>query len=86
MSKYVVKASCFHQPSSRKWKHPRMRVAVLEVEDGAPPPKMISTHARGVVRVVRVWEDLYAGTSGRDQYSRAWKAACEMAERLGGSE
>ena len=86
MNRFVVKASSAHQPSSRKWKHPRMRVAVLEVEDGAPPPKMISTHAHGVVRVVRTWEDLYAGTSGRDQYSLALKAATEMAAKLEGAK
>ena len=86
MSKYVVKASMAHQPSSRKWRHNRMRVGVMEMQDDAPAPKILSERARGCLRVVRTWEDLYQGTSDRDQYSRAWKAACDLAKKLEGAQ
>ena len=45
------------------------RIAVLEVEEGAQP-KMISTHARGVVRVIEVAEPLHMGITARSEYHR----------------
>ena len=84
-TEFVVRDSSAHQPSSRKWKHPRRRVAVLEVEPGAVPA-MISERARGVIRIVRVWEDLYTGPSQHCQYARAMSAAREMAERLSAAQ
>jgi hypothetical protein len=80
-TEFVVRESSAHQPSSRKWMHRRTRVAVMEVEPGTFPA-MISARARGVIRIVRVWEDLYTGPSQHCQYARAMSAAREMAERL----
>lgn len=45
------------------------RLAVIEVEKGAEP-KMISTHARGVVRVIEVAEPLHMGITARSEYHR----------------
>jgi hypothetical protein len=45
-------------------------------------PKMISPRAVGVIRVIRVWEDLYTGPSDHCQYARAIREARLMAEHL----
>ena len=81
-TRFIVKTAAYAAPASRKWQHPRRRVAVLEVLPEGPEPKMISSRARGVVRVVRVWEDLYAGPSDHCQYAVALRLARELAERL----
>lgn len=66
------------------------RVAVLEVDPGARPA-MISERARGVRRVVAMWEKLNVGKValhaglrpvGRCAWSRAMIDAAEMAEEL----
>ena len=80
-TEFVVKSSSAKQPSSRKWQHPRNRVAVMEVVPGTMP-KMISPRAVGVIRVIRVWEDLYTGPSDHCQYARAMREARLMAEHL----
>ena len=80
-TEFVVKSSTARQPSSRKWKHPRSRVAIMEVVPGTMP-KMISPRAVGVIRVIRVWEDLYTGQSDHCQYARAMREARLMAEHL----
>ena len=82
MSKFIIKTSAAAMPESC-WGRYR-RVAVLEVEDGAPTPKMISTRARGVVRIVRVWEDRHVGKTSRCAYDRALAEAEEMVARLNG--
>lgn len=84
-TEFVIRVSEAHQPSSRKWQHRRTRVAVLEVEPGTVPA-MISERARGVVRVVRVWEDLYTGPSQHCQYACAMRAARDLAGRLSAAQ
>jgi len=51
------------------------RVALVEVLPGAVP-RMISERATGVVKIVRTWERLNVGTSGKCAFSRA-KAEAE---------
>ncbi|UCC74356.1 MAG: hypothetical protein JSV86_07300 [Gemmatimonadota bacterium] len=84
---FIIKTAAAAMPSSC-WGTYR-RVAVLEVEDdgaGSPiTPAMISTRARGVVRVVAVWERCSVGQNaphGRCAYSRALREAQRLVEAL----
>lgn len=61
------------------------RVAVLEVESHLDVVSMISTHARGCLRVVQTWEKLNVGTSERCAYRVALKVARAMADELNGA-
>ncbi len=61
------------------------RVAVLEVEPGVERVAMISERARGVVRVVRVWDRLYRGGE-RSAFARAMRDAEELVEELTSAE
>ena len=59
------------------------RVAVLELELGWPAARgvsMISTHARGVRRVIETWEKLYHGTTDRCAFYRALEEAQFMCD------
>lgn len=78
-TEYVVKTAAAAMPSSC-WGTYR-RVAVLEIEAGTTPA-MISTHARGVVRVVQTWEKRHVGRTSRCAYERALAEAEAMAARL----
>lgn len=80
-TEYIVRGAAACMPSSCWGRYGR--VAVLEVERGAQP-KMISEHARGVVRVVQTWERRNIGSTERCAYSRAWKEAEALAEQLNG--
>lgn len=84
MSHYVVKVSSAKMPS-RCWGRYK-RVAVMEMEDGAPFPKMISDHTTGCIRVVRTWEKCFAGKSDRCAAGRAFAAANELAEQMNAQE
>ena len=60
MGKFVIQSAAVRMPSSVK--APYRRIAVLELEEGFEGvPTMISSHARGVKRVVRTWEGLFHG-------------------------
>ena len=59
-----------------------VRLGLLEVEPGVESVAMISPHARGVVRVVRTWERLNAGTSARCAAARARVEAEERKAEL----
>jgi len=85
---FIVQTSAAAMPHSC-WGTYR-RVAVLEVDPGARPA-MISERARGVRRVVAMWEKLNVGKValhaglrpvGRCAWSRAMIDAAEMAEEL----
>lgn len=81
--KYVVvnKAACM--PSSC-WGHYR-KIAVLEMApdwDGVDEPRMISDRARGVRRVVHVWDRCHHGTTERCASWRAETAADDLASHL----
>lgn len=81
-TEYVVRTSCAPSKPSWKWKHNRRHVAVLEVDAGTEP-KMISTRARGVRRIVAVWSTCYVSRTGTPcQYSRAIAEAKALAWRL----
>ena len=70
-------------PASMKFGKGKYRhVAVIEVEDGVSHVRMISARARGVRRVVRVWERLYAGGSDRCAFAQAYAAAQQCADEL----
>jgi len=76
---YVVKSSAARMPASC-WGTYR-RVAVLEVVRGTTP-RMISTRATGVVRVVETWERRSVGSSTQCAYQRAMREAAELAAEL----
>jgi hypothetical protein len=57
------------------------RVAVVEILKGAAP-KMISTRAKGVVRIVKTWEALNVGKSARCAYRRAIVEAKAIVDEL----
>lgn len=57
-----------------------VRIAVMEVEQGTTP-KMISTRAKGVVRVVRLWDRRHDG-GNRSASARALREAEELIQSL----
>ena len=81
MSRFIVQSAAACMPASCKY-GPYRRVAVLEVEDGVSHVRMISARARGVKRVVRVWERLYVGSSDRCAFAKAYRAAQQRADEL----
>lgn len=66
---YVVKSSRAKMPLSVQ--APYYRVAVLQMQPGSGAPRMISPRAKGVVRIVRVWERVFAGRTERCAFRRA---------------
>ena len=77
---YIVQTAAACMPSSCWGEYGR--VAVIEVEAGLERAAMISPRARGVVRVVRVWDKLNKGTSERCAFARALADARELATQL----
>jgi len=69
MSRFIVVEKAASMPNTC-WGRYR-KIAVLEVEDGVTDAKMISSRAKGVKRVVRIWNRLHL-TRG---YTFAWQAA-----------
>lgn len=59
------------------------RVAVVELEAGFEDvPKMISTHARGVKRIVATWERQHVGSTDRCAFEQAIACAAAMVDEL----
>lgn len=80
-TRYLVMSAAAPMPRSC-WGRYR-RVAVVELRDGfAGAPKMISSRARGIARIVETWERLHVGTTERGAYQRALAEARTLAERL----
>lgn len=82
-TKFVVKTAAACMPSSCWGNYGK--VAVLEIDPSLVPdggPKMISTHARGVVAVVHVWDRLNVGTTDSCAFRRALTSAEKLCERL----
>ncbi len=80
-SRYIVQTAAACMPGCCKGTY--RRVAVLELEPGFEgTPKMISSRARGVRRVVATWERQNVGSTERCAYARALAAAEEMADDL----
>lgn len=80
---YVVMSAAACMPASCKWGGYR-RVALIELEPGSEPPKIITSRAKQVRSVVRVWDRLNDGHTSRCAYRRALTAACEMAREYAG--
>jgi hypothetical protein len=80
LNTFIIKDSSAKMPSSCKGIY--RRVAVLEMEPGAPPPSMISERARGVVRIVRIWDKLSVGKTDRCSYRAALAEASALVEAL----
>lgn len=79
MSRYIVKTITGNTPGSCCWGTYK-RVAVLEVEDDVRDVEMISARARGVIAVVRTWDERNVGLTERCAYRRALTEARELAE------
>lgn len=77
--RYVVLDSSANMPVSCWGKY--RRVAVVEVRDGATP-SMISERAKGVKKIVKLWDNLNVGRTGRCAYRRALSEAVSMADDL----
>lgn len=82
MTKFIVKTAAANMPSSC-WGTYR-RVAVLEVKSNVKDVAMISSRARGVVRVVETWEKCNVGKTARCAYQRALADAAHLAKTLNG--
>lgn len=81
-TEFVVQTATANMPNSCWGRY--IRVAVLEVEKGTAP-KMISSRAHGVVRVVRTWEKCHDG-GPRSASARAIAEARELAASLNAGE
>lgn len=77
---FIVQTAAAKMPSSCDGKY--ARIAVLECEHWQHAPKMISTHARGVVRIVETWERLNVGKTEKCAFRRALKKANELCAEL----
>lgn len=77
---YIIQTAAACMPA-RCWGRYR-RVAVLEVTGGVTRVAMISSRARGVVRVVSTWERLSVGKTTRCAYQRALLEARELVAEL----
>jgi hypothetical protein len=80
MSKFIVRMSQEHMPNKCWGRY--IRVAVMEMENDAKFPEMISAHARGCIRIVAEWRKCNQGTSARCAASKAIAAAEAMAGKL----
>lgn len=78
---YVVMTASTRAPN--KARGPYRRVAVVET-NLAPGelPSMIAPHARGVVRIIEVWEKMFVGKTRNSQYFKALDDAEELCRRL----
>lgn len=74
---YVVMESQLRQANNG------VRIAVVERVPGMDTmPRMISPHAKGVVRIVREWPQVYKGKTRRSRYARIRADAVSLAARL----
>lgn len=80
MTRFIVKTSAAKMPTTcwGRYRH----TAVLEVEDDAPPPSMISERSRGVVRIVERYGPSHVGQTARSAHYKDVEAARATAERL----
>ena len=80
MTKYIVMTSSAKMPSTCKGEY--RNVAIVEIEDGADYPLMISKRAKGVVRIVSQLPPTYVGKTDRCAYAKALAWATEQTEAL----
>ena len=79
--KFVVMQAAACMPNSC-WGRYR-KVAVVEIEDGFKgKPKMISRRAKGVARVVALWDKQSVGKTARCAFRQALAAAEALCARL----
>ena len=79
--KFVVMQAAACMPNSC-WGRYR-KVAVVEIEDGFKGrPKMISRRAKGVARVVALWDKQSVGKTARCAFQKALAAAEALCARL----
>jgi hypothetical protein len=77
---FIVKTASTGMPSSCWGKYGK--VAVLEVEREYEDVSMISTHAKGCVNVIQVWDRLNIGTTKRCAFWKAYEKAETLANKL----
>ena len=83
--KHIVMTASAQMPASC-WGTYR-KVAVVSLEDGfTGVPKMISARARGVDRIIRIWEGRNVGSTDRCAYRVARAEAEEMAGPLNAAQ
>jgi hypothetical protein len=81
MNRFIVMTASAKMPS-RCWGR-YGRVAVVETDlPAGEAPKMIGTHARGVVRIVDTWERRNMGSSNRNAFAKAVVEAEALANKL----
>lgn len=82
---HVLRVSRAKMPGSCYGGSNYYRVAVIEVEEGVDSVSMISKRAKGVRKIVRTWERVYAGQSfpnGECAASRAYQEAVTIMREL----
>ena len=79
-TKLVIKISQEKMPFSCWGRYGR--VAVMEMEADAPFPAMISSRARGCVKVHKVWNKLFWGISAQCALRRAEEAARRLIKTM----
>lgn len=78
---HIVMTALAKMPTSCRGKY--MKVAVVELEDGFNgTPKMISTRAHGVKRIVKEYEPANVGKTDQCAYARTLKTAEALAADL----
>jgi hypothetical protein len=82
MTHFIVMHRSAHMPNSCRGRYRRVGIVETDLPIGQEP-KMLSTHARGVVKIVKTWERLNHTTGGpRTAFSRALVEAQEMVNKL----
>jgi len=79
---FIIQTATASMPSHVRGAY--KRIAVLEVDDGLVKVSSISQHAKGLVRIVKVWDRVHAGSSQgpNTNYGRAMNAATAMRDAL----
>lgn len=80
-SEYIIMVRRSRMPSSCFGGCSYYKIGLLEVVKGARP-KMISKRAKGVVRVIRVWDRLFRGKTTNCVFSKTHKEACDLRDEL----
>lgn len=81
---YIVMTAAAAMPSSCWGTYRRVAVVELDLEAcekyNIKEPKMISEHARGIKRIIAVWEKCNVGKTARCAYQRALAEAQALAD------
>lgn len=87
-TKFIVMEAASATPASWKWSGgPRgyRRIALVEVDPKmVGRPKMISPRAKGVVRILEIWDRLYEGKTEKCEYRQTLSYARRLAAILNG--